>query len=404
MQKPPLLYLVHRIPYPPNKGDKVRSFNLLKYFAQHYRVYLGAFIDDPADAQNVAALSEWCEGLHCEPISRRWARIASLRGLVTGEALTLAYYRQSSMLSWVKATVAEHRIRDAAVFCSAMMQYIEAVPGLNTLADYCDVDSAKWTQYAEAHRGPMAWLYRREGRKLLAYERHAAEVARAVTFVSEAEADLFRAQAPEVAARVLAVSNGVNAAYFSPDHDLQSPYPESGPNIVFTGAMDYWPNIDAVRWFVREAWPAVAAMDRRAQFWIVGMNPSPEVQALAADARIHVTGTVPDVRPYLRDAAAVVAPLRVARGVQNKVLEAMAMGRPVIVSNDAATGINAVDGKDFLIARTGSEYVEAIKSLLADADRAHQIGTAARRCVLDHYSWDAHLAQLDVFMLGASQA
>ncbi len=398
MSKPSLLYLVHRIPYPPNKGDKVRSFNLLKYLSRNYRVYLGAFVDDPADEQHVAALSEWCEGVHCERLAPRWARIASLRGLLTNEALTLAYYRTSSMLEWARSVVAAQGIQEAAVFCSAMMQYIEAIPGLRTLADYCDVDSAKWTQYAPQHSGPMAWLYRREGRKLLAYERHAATHARAVTFVSEAEAELFRSQAPEVAAKVFAVSNGVNATYFSPEGDQPSPYPGSGPHIVFTGAMDYWPNVDAVTWFVREAWPAIAAFDAQAQFWIVGMNPAPEVLALALDPRVHVTGTVPDVRPYLRHAAAVVAPLRVARGVQNKVLEAMAMSRAVVVSTDAATGINAINGQDFLIAQTSSDYVEAIRSLLADPERAGSIGRAARQCVLDRYSWEAHLAQLDVLM------
>jgi len=398
MNKPPLLYLVHRIPYPPNKGDKVRSFNLLKYFSQRYRVYLGTFIDDPADEQHIAALAEWCEGVHCERLAPRRARIASLRGLLSGDALTLAYYRKSSMLRWVQETVATQGIRQAAVFCSAMMQYIEAVPGLKTLADYCDVDSAKWTQYAAQHRGPISWVYRREGGKLLAYERHAAHLAQAVTFVSEAEADLFRAQAPEVASRVFAVSNGVNASYFSPEHELGSPYPGSGPHIVFTGAMDYWPNIDAVTWFAREAWPAIAAFDAQAQFWVVGMNPAPEVQALAADARIHVTGTVPDVRPYLRHASAVVAPLRVARGVQNKVLEAMAMGRPVVVSEEAATGIDAADGQDFLIAKASSDYVEAIRALLAAPHRSEEIGAAARRCVLARYSWDAHLAQLGELM------
>jgi polysaccharide biosynthesis protein PslH len=398
MEKPPLLYLVHRIPYPPNKGDKVRSFNLLKHFAQHYRVFLGTFIDDAADEAHVGALSQWCEAVHCERLSPRLARIASLRALATGEALTLAYYRSRAMSTWVRDIVKQERITQAAVFCSSMMQYIEPLPGLQTLADYCDVDSAKWTEYAEQGSGPLAWLYRREGKKLLAYERHAASVASAVSFVSEAEAELFRRLAPEHRTRVHGISNGVDAGFYSNEHHFVSPFEASTRAIVFTGAMDYWPNVDAVSWFVREVWPALTEFDASLRFWIVGMNPSAEVLALAADPRVRVTGTVPDVRPYLQHAAAVVAPLRVARGIQNKVLEAMAMARPVVASRDAAVGIDARNGEELIVADGAQEYVSAVRALVRDASHADMLGAAARACVLGRYSWEAHLSKLDPLM------
>ncbi|MCX9156878.1 TIGR03087 family PEP-CTERM/XrtA system glycosyltransferase [Niveibacterium sp. 24ML] len=394
MSKPPLLYLVHRIPYPPNKGDKVRSFNLLRHFARHYRVFLATFIDDAADEQYVDALSQWCEAVHCERLSPRAARIGSLRGLATGEALTLAYYRSKPLADWVARVVAEQGIREAAVFCSAMMQYVEAHPELSTLADYCDVDSAKWLDYADKHHGPIAWIYRREGRKLLAYERRAAGLARAVTFVSDAEAALFRKLAPECAAAVHGISNGVDADFFSADVSRASPFDSATRAVVFTGAMDYWPNIDAVTWFAQEVWPALAEFDASLRFWIVGMNPSAQVLALAQDSRIRVTGTVPDVRPYLQYGAVVVAPLRIARGIQNKVLEAMAMARPVIASPDAALGIDARDGEELLVASDAPSYVSAIRGVLADAARAARIGVAARECVVTRYSWEAHLLKL----------
>lgn len=394
MSKPPLLYLVHRIPYPPNKGDKVRSFNLLRHLARHYRVFLATFIDDAADEQHVAALSQWCEAVHCERLSPRAARIKSLRGLLTGDALTLAYYRSPALAQWVERVVTEHGIRDAAVFCSAMMQYIEPHPELSTLADYCDVDSAKWLEYADKHSGPMAWIYRREGRKLLAYERSAARLAKAVTFVSEAEAELFKRLAPECAAAVHGISNGVDADFFSVDADRASPFDPATRAVVFTGAMDYWPNVDAVTWFAREVWPALAASDSSLSFWIVGMNPAPQVQALAQDARIRVTGTVPDVRPYLQHGSVIVAPLRIARGIQNKVLEAMAMARPVVVSPDAAIGVDAREGEELMVAHDAPAFVHAVGSLLADARRASTIGLAARECVVARYSWEAHLSKL----------
>lgn len=395
MIKPPILYLTHRIPYPPNKGDKVRSFNLLRHLACRHTVYLATFADDPADFAHIDTLREWCADIRCEPLNPRLARVASLRGLLTGEPLTVPYYRNSRLTRWVAETIRAQGITQAVVFSSSMAQYVEPFEALRLIADFCDVDSAKWTQYAKHRGGPLAPLYRREGRTLLAYERKIAARAAVVTLVSQAEADLFCGLAPEVAAQVRAVGNGVDAAYFSPEHPLASPFAEDERTLVFTGAMDYWPNVDAVMWFAKEVWPLVAQLDARLRFCIVGMNPTPEVQALAVDPRIRVTGTVPDVRPYLRHAVAVVAPLRIARGVQNKVLEAMAVGRPVIASRDAATGIDAQDGEEFLVADTAADYASALGALLADEARAQLIGQRARQCVLDRYSWEAHLSQLD---------
>ncbi|GAA5180394.1 TIGR03087 family PEP-CTERM/XrtA system glycosyltransferase [Niveibacterium umoris] len=401
MTKPPLLYLVHRIPYPPNKGDKVRSFNLLKHYARHYRVFLATFIDDKADEVHADALLEWCEAVHCERLSPRLARLASLRGLVTGEALTLAYYRNRSLARWVSTTIATQGIRRAAVFCSSMMQYIEANPGLRTLADYCDVDSAKWAEYASTHSGPLSWLYRREGGKLLAFERHAVGLTCGVTFVSEAEAALFRQLAPECGKHVHAVSNGVDAEYFSPVNGRPSPFNTSERAIVFTGAMDYWPNVDAVVWFAREVWPTVSRANPDLSFWVVGMNPASEVKSLADVAGIRVTGSVPDVRPYLQHATAVVAPLRIARGIQNKVLEAMAMARPVIASSAAATGIDAALGTELLVADAASEFANTLQSVIDNEARSRAIGAAARARVVSDYSWEAHLVKLDSLFEGA---
>ncbi|KAA3652559.1 MAG: TIGR03087 family PEP-CTERM/XrtA system glycosyltransferase [Proteobacteria bacterium] len=390
MDKPPLLYLVHRIPYPPNKGDKLRSFHILRHLAAHYRVFLATFVDHPDDLRHVQALDQWCAGVHAVRLNPTLGRMRSLRGLLTGEALSVPYYRNSGMADWVGEMVRSEHIRQAVVFSGPMAQYLEGLPLARTVIDFCDVDSAKWTQYAASRRGPMAWLYRREGRLLGRYERQWARRADVSSFVTRAEADLFLAEAPQLADRVLAIENGVDSEVFSPAHGGERPYRGGQPNIVFAGAMDYWPNVDAATWFAREVMPRVWVEMPEACFTIVGMNPTPAVRALAAPGRVVVTGTVPDVRPYVHHADVVVAPLRVARGIQNKVLEAMSMGRPVVVSSASAAGLRGQAGTSHEVADAPDDYVAAIRRCLAP-QAAQAMGQAARQTVLEHYAWDAHL-------------
>ncbi len=395
---PPVLYLVHRIPYPPNKGDKVRSFNILRQLARTHRVFLGTFVDHPDDRQHVAKLSEWCEDVCAIELAPRIGRLKSLRGLLSGEALSLPYYRSAQLADWVRSTVTAQGIEQAVAFSGPMAQYLDA-PGLKRrVIDFCDVDSAKWTQYAADRRWPMSWLYRREGERLLAFERQAAACSDASLFVTEAEAALFTGAAPEAAVLTRVMQNGVDADFFSPAHALANPYPKpssaGGPVLLFTGAMDYWPNIDAVSWFATEVLPAIRTRRPDVRFWIVGMNPAPTVQALAGEG-VVVTGTVPDVRPYLAHADVVVAPLRIARGIQNKVLEAMAMARPVVLSAAPAVGLAAESGRQCEIAADGPAFAQAVLQLLEQPERCGPMGTAARECVLRAYSWPAHLAMLD---------
>ena len=392
-----LLYLVHRLPYPPNKGDKVRSFHLLKHLAAKHRIFLGTFIDDPEDEAYVEKLSEFCAGTHIARLSPKSAKIKSLTGLLSGEALTLPYYRDAALQSWVDRTIREQKIDAIVVFSSAMAQYVTRHAGLPTLVDFCDVDSAKWTQYAPNHRWPMSWIYRREGEKLLAFERAIAMSTTHSFFVTENETELFLRSAPECRGKVSAMCNGVDADFFSPDHPLASPFVADEIPLVFTGAMDYWPNIDAVQWFVRDIMPHLVPRWPTLRFYIVGRSPTEAVQALAAE-RVVVTGTVPDVRPYLRHAVAVVAPLRVARGIQNKVLEAMAMGQPVVVAKGCGEAVDAVAERDLLLADSVEEHVQQINRLLESSERREAMGRAARLQVLARYSWDAHLSIIDAHL------
>lgn len=392
-----ILYLVHRLPYPPNKGDKVRSYHLLKHLAAKHRVFLGTFVDDPDDMQHIETVRNFCSDLHVARLKPKFAKIRSLYALLAGEPLTLRYFRDSRLQTWVDRILYQQQIDAVVVFSSAMAQYVESISRIPVLVDFVDVDSAKWTQYAPNHRWPMSWLYKREGMRLLAYEREVAARSVRSFFVTEAESALFSGLAPECEVRVDALCNGVDADYFSPDINRPSPYAEDQIPVVFTGAMDYLPNIDAVRWFATEILPTIREHRPQIHFYIVGRSPSPQVLSLAS-ANVTVTGTVPDVRPYLQHASVVVAPLRIARGIQNKILEAMAMAKPVIASTECAGAVDAILGQELLTASTSSDFIAEIEVLLQDSERSRRIGEAARQRVLARYSWDAHLNGMDQYL------
>ncbi|MCV2355488.1 TIGR03087 family PEP-CTERM/XrtA system glycosyltransferase [Paucibacter sp. B2R-40] len=389
-----ILYLVHRLPYPPNKGDKVRSFHLLKHLAAEHRVFLGTFVDDPDDLQYLDTVREYCADLHAVQLDPRRAKLASIRGLLTGEALSLPFYRDAGMSAWVRQISKTAALDASVVFSSAMAQYAMQLPDLPMLVDFVDLDSAKWTDYAPDHVWPMSWLYRREGCKLLAFEQAVAERAAASFFVTDKEVALFRQQSPRTSAPVQSLCNGVDADFFSPDLARPSPFPAAQTPLVFTGAMDYWPNVDAVTWFANEMLPVLRRDWPNLHFHIVGRSPTQAVLALASNC-VSVTGTVPDVRPYLQHAAVVVAPLRLARGIQNKILEAMAMARPVVASSTCAEAIDGDVGRDLMAATEPSDFVRVVGELLTQASLADRVGAAGRECVLKNYSWSAHLLGID---------
>ena len=387
-----LLLLVHRIPYPPNKGDKIRSYHLLKHLAGQYRVHLGTFIDDADDWRYVDTVKALCANTFFVKLHPTRARLLSLRGLLTGKALTLAYYQNPELQRWVHKTMAAHSIRRVVAFSSAMAQFADEFTDVRRVMDFVDVDSDKWAQYAASKPWPLSWVYRRESATLLRYERSVAQRWDASVLVSNDEAALFRRLAPDAAARVSGISNGVDSDYFSPQHTYANPYPAGAPVLVFTGAMDYWANVDAVVWFVREVFPQVRAQMKDARFYIVGSRPSAEVQALSQCGGVTVTGSVPDVRPYLHFAAAAVAPLRIARGIQNKVLEALSMARPVLATSAAAEGLISQPQEALWVADAAQDYAQRCLALLR-GEIAPQAGASGRRCVVEHYSWAGNLAR-----------
>ncbi len=393
-----ILYLVHRLPYPPNKGDKITSFNLLKYLSKRYKVYLGCFIDDPEDWQYSEYVESFCEDSCIVDLNPKKAKILSIRGLFTGEALTVPYYRNKQLHNWVDKLIEQKKIDSVLIFSGAMAQYVSGkIEGnIRTVLDLEDVDSDKWRLYAKDHQWPMSWLYQRESEKLLAFEKVMANEFDVTVLVSKEEADFFKQLAPEVSEKIVNRVQGVDSEFFSPELSYENPYPENAMVLTFTGAMDYWPNINAAVWFAEEIFPKIKQQFEQACFYIVGMNPSDEVQKLAENKAVFVTGGVPDVRPYIAHGMLAVVPLRLARGIQNKVLEAMAMEKPVLATSNAMQGIVQGAGFTPLVADDELSLVNGAIAILSGENK--QDVKAGRATVLEHYNWDTNLRRIELLL------
>lgn len=388
-----LLFLSHRVPYPPDKGDKIRAWHMFRHLAQTHHMHLGCFIDDPADWEHLPTLKAMCADLACFPLDPRRARLKALMRLRPGQPLSLGYFEDRRLRRWVDAKLADPAIERVFVFSSSVAGYAMHAASHRRVLDFVDVDSAKWTTYATQARMPMRAVWAREGRTLLEFERRAAASYDHSLFVSEHEWQHFLALAPEAADRTGWVSNGVDLEYFSPDLTFPPPFEPSGADLVFTARMDYRPNIDAAAWFAHSVLPVLHARRQAARFWIVGAAPTPEVRQLAALPGVRVTGRVTDTRPYIASADVVVAPLRIARGIQNKILEAMAMARPVVATPEAFAGVRARPGQDILLANGVDDTVQHIIDVL---DGRHaMLGLAGRRAVEAAHQWSVTLRPLD---------
>lgn len=394
-----MLFLSQRIPYPPNKGDKIRSFNILKHFSTSHRIHLGCFIDDPADWEHVPALQEYCVDTCIVPLNKTVAKIKSAKAFLTGAPLNLPYFYDRRIERWSQKVFAEVKPEAAFAFSSQMGQYfLNAAPRPpRVVIDFCDVDSDKWRQYAASKNWPASWVFRREADTLLAFDRRVAAAVDAATFVAQPEVDLFLDLAPECTGKIHAIGNGIDTEYFTPDGTYASPYASGGPIAIFTGAMDYWPNVDAVVWFANEIFPLVRVAIPDARFFIVGGGPTAEVLKLETVDGVHVAGRVPDMRPYFAHADAAVTPMRIARGIQNKVLEAMAMAKPTVTTPTALAGIDATPERDILVAETAEAFAaQTIRALQNEAATA--LGQAAKTFVSNAYSWESQLSPYDALI------
>ena len=388
-----ILFLAHRVPWPPDRGDKIRSFHILNKLKTLAPVHVGAFADDARDIGFAEAERAGLATLHVELRDKpQW--LAGIEALAKDKPVSLTSFGSRTMQDWVDERLASDRISHIFVFSGQMAQYVPADFDGRLVMDFVDVDSAKFESYADEGNSFMRWINAREGKKLAAFEAEIAGRADASLFVSEAEAALFRERSG--AQNVVNVGNGIDTVFYDPATSFKKLHPLfPDPLIVFTGQMDYRPNIEAVSDFARNAMPAIRAAHPDTTFAIVGRNPTEAVSALSALPGVQVTGAVDDVRTWLAAADVVVAPLRIARGIQNKVLEAMAMAKSVVVSKAAAEGINATDKKHFRVAKSVAEEAKIVSELLSNVDARLQLGVAARAHVMAHYGWDGQLAALD---------
>ncbi len=388
-----ILFLAHRVPFPPDRGDRIRSHHMLTALAKLAAVHVGCFSEDDADAERTLAnVAASC----CIAPRTKALPLAGLEALLAGKPVSLTAFHSRKLERWVRETIAAHDITAIVVFSGQMGQYVPADFSGRVVIDLCDVDSAKFASYAAA--GERVWLNTREARLLAAEEERLGARADATLLISEAEAALYRSRlAAPGKVNVQVIGNGIDAAFFDPAS--VAPHPAiaalAGPHFTFTGQMDYRPNEQAALWVIAALMPALRTRFPQAMFHVVGRNPTARLMAHHGTSGVHIWGAVPDVRPFIAAADAVLAPLLIARGVQNKVLEAMAMARPVVLTPDAATGIAAEDEQHWLVCPPDGQVMAArIDALLGDAGATVRIGTAARRFVCDHHGWDAMLAPL----------
>ncbi|MEO0908535.1 MAG: TIGR03087 family PEP-CTERM/XrtA system glycosyltransferase [Pseudomonadota bacterium] len=396
-----ILFLAHRVPFPPNRGDTIRSAHLLRRLAKIAPVHVGCFAQGDEDPRDLAQLADLAAS-HCAVRRSKPLALAGVEALFSRQPVSLTAFHSADLARWVKAVIAQHNIAAIFVFSGQMGQYVPDDFDGRVVVDLCDVDSAKFENYASA--GQRVWLNRREGRLLSHEEERLAHRADATTLISQSEADLFksRLQSPAMA-DIHVVGNGIDAALFDPA--IVTPHSDitqqAGPHFVFTGQMDYPPNETAALWAAQHFLPQIRAQFDNAQLHIVGRAPTRRLRARQHDPGLTIWGEVPDMRVFLAAADCVIAPLQIARGVQNKVLEAMAMARSVLLTPQAATGIAARNGHDWMVcdAQAGA-MVERIAPILRDGECARAMGQNARQFVLDHHDWGAMLNPLEDLVRG----
>ena len=387
-----ILFLAHRVPFPPNKGDKIRAFHELRHLARSHEIWLGAPADDPADIEHLEAATRDFRGAYFGHVGP-WQTSLNLAGAAfSGAPLSVRRFYHPGLARWCRRVLTEVQPDLVFVFSSAAAQFVQGRLSGETrlITDFVDADAEKWRAYEAASQGPKRWLYGAEFRRLVRYEAEIASLSAANLFVSQTERSIFSRLVP-MATGLHVVPNGVDTDFFQPRAEFGAVKPGS---IVFSGTMDYKPNIEAVSWFAGDILPLIRRRIPDAHLNIVGAKPASAVLALGARDGITVTGSVPDMRPWLQRAQVIVTPLKIARGIQNKVLEGMAMAKPVVTTPEALDGITAAPGRDLLVASGAAEFADQVVTVLA-GKAPENLGANARAAVIAHHSWAHHLGRLD---------
>jgi sugar transferase (PEP-CTERM/EpsH1 system associated) len=384
-----ILYLCHRFPFPPKRGGKIRPFNMIRHLsAAGHRVTVCSLARSGAEAQEGAGLAPYCEGYEIGQVNGTVQFLRMLARLPTPTPSSLGFFYCAALDRQVRGLLDARTWDLIFVHCSSAAQYVAHVQHVPKILDFGDMDSQKWLEYAQHKPFPLSLGYRLEGSKMQACEKQLAQRFDLCTTTTLAEWQTLQHQGAGVDSDWF--PNGVDTDYFCPGNAAYD-----SDTISFVGRMDYYPNQECMQRFCDQVWPLLKARRATLQLQIVGAEPSPAVRRLGALDGVTVTGSVPDVRPYLRNSALMVAPLKIARGTQNKILEAMAMGVPVVTSSVAAAGVDALPQAHFLVADSPQEQVQAILELVQRPRERKRLAQAGRLRMLSHHAWPRSMARLD---------
>ena len=386
-----ILYIAPCLPNPPDKGERIRAFHQVDYLARRHEVHLACLIDEEPETQDTAPLEQLCASVLIVSRGRHLSRLRGVLAFSMSEPFSIAAFRSRRFAEAIGQKLNSEKFDCIFVLSSAMAQYVHHVSGTPKVIDFIDVDSELWRQAADRRRFPSSYLHRLEAQRLARHEKAMSRAFELSIFVSANEAEVFRRHVP--GGRVSVVTNGVDLEYYAPDSAELAP---GGPPLaLFTGTMDYEPNVDAVRHFCRNILPLTRGPLPELEFCVVGRRPKRSVRRLARNSRVTVTGPVNDVRPYLRRAGVVVAPLRLGTGLQNKVLEAMASGVPVVGTSHAFRGLKSPEAAGVRVADHQLDFAKEVIALLTDTSLHHECARTARQYVETHHRWNDRNAELE---------
>ena len=383
-----IFFLCQRVPFPPNRGDKITTFNEIRHLSKQHDVHVFCLADGKDDLENVPGLLPYAKSVTAIPYHPMVGKLRALIALFTGAPLSVAAFTDKKLQAAINQESSARRPDLLFVFSCNMAQFAAQYPDIPRVVQFGDLDSLKWDQYANRARGPMKWIYRAENRRILRYERQVASSFSHSLVCTPRERDDFERWIPGQPVSV--VGNGVDIDYFQPQGRAKTP-----ASMIFTGVMDYLPNADAVQWFCEEILPLVRTAVPHASFVICGSRPSKAVQDLAKIPGVTVTGFVPDVRTFLDAAEVFVAPLRIARGIQNKLLEAMAMELPCVSTAAVWAATEIPQGQGGFAADDPSDLAKQVIRLLTDPAMRSEVGKRGRTAVVERYAWATQFQALD---------
>ncbi len=390
-----IFFVSQRVPFPPDRGDKITTFNEIRHLSAKHEVHVFCLGDGRRDLENIPGLRDYAQSVTAVPLNGWASKLRALRALIVGWPLSVAVFAEPRLHTAIKQKFIELKPDVIMVYSCNVAQFADHFPQVPRIMQFAELDLSRWGQYARRSSIPLRWIYSIEQRRFLAYERRIARNFTHALVCTAVEQRDFERLIPGVP--VSLVGNGVDLDYFRSMGEAKRP-----GSIVFTGVMDYFPNVDAVVWFCDEVLPLVHAQMPEASFVICGNRPARAVQRLAERRGVSVTGHVPDTRPYLDRAEVFVAPLRMARGIQNKLLEAMAMGLPCVASTTAASGTVVANGAGILAADGPREFAEHVLQLLRDERFRSDMARKARAAAEANYRWDVQMASLDEVIAGLS--